>query len=167
MLKEKCLRIMFAMGIGFLTTVEVIAQPSLGLPWKVGQVWKVSQGYHSSFGSPSGYSVDFNINSTDDTTEIVASADGIAYAKETPEKQSYCASNTQGYTWRSPFRWIELDYGNGWKIIYAHLNGFASGLMTGSGVRVVKGQVIGYLGNSGCTYTAGGGDGTHLDYTIT
>ena len=51
---------------------------------------------------------------------------------------------------------VKIDHGNGYVSIYAHL----SKIMTKKGAQVEKGQLIGYMGNTGLSY------GTHLHLGI-
>ncbi|WP_193330869.1 M23 family metallopeptidase [Pseudoalteromonas ulvae] len=53
---------------------------------------------------------------------------------------------------------VKIKHANGYQTLYAHLNGFASGIKKGS--RVKQGQVIGYLGNTGLSQAK------HLHYEI-
>lgn len=53
---------------------------------------------------------------------------------------------------------VILRHQNGFETYYAHLNGFASGLRTGS--RVEQGEVIGYVGSTGAS------TGPHLHYEV-
>ena len=54
--------------------------------------------------------------------------------------------------------YIRLRHPNGYETAYAHLNGFARGIR--SGTRVTQGQVIGYVG------TTGRSTGPHLHYEV-
>ncbi|WP_353651674.1 M23 family metallopeptidase [Pseudoalteromonas sp. NBT06-2] len=51
-----------------------------------------------------------------------------------------------------------MKHKNGYQSLYAHLNGFASGIK--KGIKVKQGQVIGYLGNTGLS------QGRHLHFEI-
>ena len=42
---------------------------------------------------------------------------------------------------------VEISHGSGLSTLYGHMSGFAPGLSNGS--RVNKGQVVGYVGNTG------------------
>ena len=53
---------------------------------------------------------------------------------------------------------VELRHANGFRTLYAHLNGFASGLNVGD--RVSQGEVIGYVGQTGMA------TGPHLHYEL-
>ena len=53
---------------------------------------------------------------------------------------------------------VKLRHANGYESIYAHLNGFATGLREGQDVR--QGQVIGYVGSTGMS------TGPHLHYGL-
>jgi len=54
--------------------------------------------------------------------------------------------------------YIRLDHQGGYQTAYAHLNGFAEGIVPGA--RVKQGQVIGYVG------TTGRSTGPHLHYEV-
>ena len=54
--------------------------------------------------------------------------------------------------------YIRVRHANGFETAYAHLNGFARGIRSGS--RVTQGQVIGYVG------TTGRSTGPHLHYEV-
>ncbi len=54
--------------------------------------------------------------------------------------------------------YVRIRHRNGYKTIYAHLNGFARGIRAGS--RVQQGQVIGYVGSTGRS------TGPHLHYEV-
>lgn len=53
---------------------------------------------------------------------------------------------------------IEIDHGNGFRTLYAHMNGFRNGLQRGS--RVSRGQTIGYVGSTGVS------TGPHLHFEL-
>ncbi|MDD2283398.1 MAG: M23 family metallopeptidase, partial [Eubacteriales bacterium] len=55
-------------------------------------------------------------------------------------------------------RYIVLQHANGYSTLYAHLSEFASSLRVGSSV--VRGQVIGRVGNSGRS------SGPHLHWEV-
>jgi len=74
-------------------------------------------------------------------TQIVAPADGVVVLSEF----------TGGYG-----RCIEIDHGNGIRTRYGHLSGFA----VASGQRVQRGDVIGFVGDSGRS------TGPHLHYEV-
>jgi murein DD-endopeptidase MepM/ murein hydrolase activator NlpD len=63
------------------------------------------------------------------------------------------AEFTSGYGRR-----VEIQHANGYVTTYSHLSGFARGAVAGA--RVVQGQVIGYLGQSGLA------TGPHLHYEV-
>jgi murein DD-endopeptidase MepM/ murein hydrolase activator NlpD len=63
------------------------------------------------------------------------------------------AEFTSGYGRR-----VEIQHANGYVTTYSHMSGFARGIV--AGVRVVQGQVIGYLGQSGLA------TGPHLHYEV-
>jgi len=58
--------------------------------------------------------------------------------------------------------YIVISHGNGTQTLYSHL----SGTLVSEGSYVVKGQVIGSMGNTGKVIPARGGDGTHLHFEI-
>jgi len=61
--------------------------------------------------------------------------------------------------WFSSFgNYVKVRHGNGYETAYAHMNGFAKGIK--SGTRVKQGQTIGYVG------TTGRSTGPHLHYEI-
>jgi len=53
---------------------------------------------------------------------------------------------------------IEIDHGNGFKTLYAHMNNYRSGIKNGS--RVKRGQIIGYVGSTGLS------TGPHLHFEL-
>lgn len=53
---------------------------------------------------------------------------------------------------------VEIRHSNGYKTLYAHLNGYRKGLRRGK--KVSKGQVIGYVGNTGIS------TGPHLHFGL-
>ncbi|MCG5529529.1 M23 family metallopeptidase [Halorhodospira halochloris] len=55
-------------------------------------------------------------------------------------------------------RVVSIEHGSGYKTLYAHLNGYARGLRVGD--RVQRGQLIGYVGQSGTA------TGPHLHYEV-
>lgn len=77
-------------------------------------------------------------------TPIVAASDGVVTIKRY-QRRGY------GY-------WLELDHGNGYKSVYAHMSKYAPGM--DAGVKVKKGQVIGYVGRTGMA------TGPHLHYEL-
>lgn len=58
------------------------------------------------------------------------------------------------YSWGN---YVQIDHGNGYKTLYAHMSSFAVEL----GDTVTQGQVIGYVGNTGNSY----GNHCHLEMT--
>ncbi|MCM8770070.1 MAG: M23 family metallopeptidase, partial [Candidatus Omnitrophica bacterium] len=53
---------------------------------------------------------------------------------------------------------VKIKHGNGYISYYGHLSGFARGVRKGRAIR--KGQVIGYVGSTGCS------TGPHLDFRL-
>ena len=58
------------------------------------------------------------------------------------------------YSWGN---YVQIDHGNGYKTLYAHMSSFAVAL----GDTVTQGQVIGYVGNTGNSY------GNHCHFEMT
>jgi len=75
-------------------------------------------------------------------TEIYAAADGVI---ETASRSSYGYGNK-----------IVIDHGYGYKTVYAHMSKFA----VRRGTKVKRGQLIGYVGNSGLSTSP------HLHYEV-
>jgi murein DD-endopeptidase MepM/ murein hydrolase activator NlpD len=78
-------------------------------------------------------------------TPIVAAGNGVVI------KAEYTSASGYG-------RRVEIQHANGYVTTYNHMSGFARGIV--AGVRVVQGQVIGYLGQSGLA------TGPHLHYEV-
>ena len=76
-------------------------------------------------------------------TPIYAAADGVV------------TSATYHHSWGY---YVRIDHANGYTTIYAHASRFASGIRPG--VKVVRGQVIAYVGNTGNSY------GNHLHFEV-
>lgn len=74
-------------------------------------------------------------------TPVRASGDGVISLAETQ----------RGYG-----KVIEIQHGSSYSTLYAHLNGFASGMKNGA--KVKQGQIIGYVGKTGLV------TGAHLHY---
>ena len=75
---------------------------------------------------------------------VIAAADGTV---EQVEKGGYWGNT------------IEINHGtSGFKTLYAHLKGYADGIKVGE--KVVRGQIIGYVGNTGRS------TGAHLHYGV-
>lgn len=77
-------------------------------------------------------------------TPVYAAGDGVISSKKY-QRRGY------GY-------WLELTHAGGYKSLYAHLSKYAPGMA--EGVRVKKGQLIGYVGTSGMV------TGPHLHYEL-
>jgi murein DD-endopeptidase MepM/ murein hydrolase activator NlpD len=78
-------------------------------------------------------------------TPILAAGNGVVI------KAEYDSASGYG-------RRVEVQHVNGYVTTYNHMSGFARGIAPG--VRVVQGQVIGYLGQSGLA------TGPHLHYEV-
>ncbi len=76
-------------------------------------------------------------------TPIYAAADGVVSAAQ------------YHHSWGN---YVRIEHANGYTTIYAHASRFASGIR--SGVKVIRGQVIAYVGNTGNSY------GHHLHFEI-
>ena len=77
-------------------------------------------------------------------TPVYAAGDGVISSKKY-QRRGY------GY-------WLELTHAGGYKSLYAHLSKYAPGMA--EGVKVKKGQLIGYVGTSGMV------TGPHLHYEL-
>ena len=149
-----------------ITGGHAFAQPVLGLPWKAGQIWHVLQSYHKSFGKDK-HALDFKPDNPNDTG-IVAPASGMAYALKSVDKTGTPCDDDNvkyQYLWNSPLQYVRIDLSDGSQVYLAHLSAYAHGLVVdGPGVPVGKGETVGIIGNSGCTW---GTNGTvHLDLTL-
>ena len=84
----------------------------------------------------------------------------IAMVTGTPvvATQSGVVQFVGGDPWVSYGLHLIIDHGNGYESTYAHLNGFAEGIASGSVVE--RGQIIGYSGNTGRS------TGPHLHFEI-
>ncbi len=58
--------------------------------------------------------------------------------------------------------YIKIDHGQGVSTLYGHLSGFA----VNEGDQVKKGELIGYMGNTGFAIAFGSGDGSHLHFEV-
>lgn len=94
------------------------------------KIWKFHEG--QDFTAPTG-------------TEIYATGDGVVDGTfgNKRSKASYG-------------QWLVIDHGYGYKTLYGHLDAFK----VKKGARVKRGDVIGYVGNSGCSV------GPHLHYEV-
>jgi len=111
-------------------------------------------------------------------TEVLAVQDGVVvradleYRENTREemRQLLAIARAEGHTPpevldRLRGRQVIIEHGDGVVTHYSHLQGIAPGIYPG--VRVQRGQVIGYVGNSGTPEAAIGNDvGPHLDLEI-
>ena len=66
-------------------------------------------------------------------------------------------SSTYGYG-----LYIKLDHGSGVETLYGHLSGFT----VSEGDTVKRGELIGYMGNTGFAIAFGSGDGSHLHFEV-
>lgn len=82
-------------------------------------------------------------------TPIRASADGVVAGTE---------NGIQGFRQIGLGNYVRIDHGNGYVTAYGHMSRVAPGIRRG--VRVKRGQVIGYVGRTGRA------QGTHLHYEI-
>lgn len=119
-----------------LAELQAGGMPRFQLPFRCGQVWA---GQTRTSHSPAR-AVDFN-RSNDIGDAVVAAAGGKVTRVANEGNTSYG-------------RWIEIGHGNGHRTRYAHLSSQAVSV----GQRVVRGQRIGSVGNSG------GSSGAHLHY---
>ena len=110
--------------------------PKFQMPFPSGQTW---EGQTRENHSPK-YSVDFN-RAGDESDPVVAAAAGTVSRVENEGNRSYG-------------RWVEIDYGGGWRTRYAHL----SRQRVQAGEKVKMGDVIGNVGNTG------GSSGAHLHF---
>ncbi len=114
----------------------LLSAPVFQLPFPCNQVWSgQTRGNHSPLNA-----VDFN-RAGDEGDTVVAASGGTVTRVQTLGNRSYG-------------RWIEISHGGGWTTRYAHL----SAQSVGVGQRVVRGQKIGNVGNTG------GSSGAHLHY---
>ncbi|HOJ40798.1 MAG TPA: M23 family metallopeptidase, partial [bacterium] len=86
---------------------------------------------------------------------------GIDYAAATGTPVSAIGDGRvifQGWTTNGYGKAVQLKHPNGYVSYYGHLSAIARGMATGK--RVKKGQVIGYVGSTGCS------TGPHLDFRL-
>lgn len=147
--------------VGWVAPPPAHAAPDFKEPWPCGEVW-YSHTYDSFTTSEGvvidhGEAIDFNRTWTSDDNEgdlVLASAAGTATVKEDPP----------GYG-----HYVEIDHGDGWTTLYAHLRE-APTLVdrepSTPGVQVHQGDVIGRVGKSGTTYSSITADNrfAHLHY---
>src|SRR5215213_980671 len=109
---------------------QAVSSADFHLPFPCGQSWR---GDHGSSSAHTGYEIDFNrgASSYDDLGDTV-----VAAASGTVVTASY--STTTGYG-----NYVVIDHGDGWTTRYAHLKQMA----VKQGERVLRGQVIGAVGN--------------------
>ncbi|HLF66329.1 MAG TPA: peptidoglycan DD-metalloendopeptidase family protein, partial [Gammaproteobacteria bacterium] len=83
---------------------------------------------------------------------------GVDYAaaKGTPVRATSDGVITAANTQRGYGKVIEIQHGSNYSTLYAHLNGYASGMKKGMAVK--QGQIIGYVGMTGMA------TGPHLHY---
>lgn len=117
---------------------EALSIASFQLPFPCGQVWS---GQTRTNHSPTS-SIDFN-RAGDEGDAVVAAAAGTVRRVQNLGSRSYGL-------------WIEIDHGSGYTTRYAHL----SSEVVSVGQKVVRGQRIGAVGNTG------GSTGAHLHFEI-
>ncbi|MTI94285.1 MAG: M23 family metallopeptidase [Firmicutes bacterium] len=83
--------------------------------------------------------------------DIAASRGTPIYAAADGRVSTRTYGSSYGY-------YLVIDHGNGYSTLYAHLNSFASNVSVGS--RVVRGQLIGYVGSTGFS------TGPHLHWEV-
>ena len=81
---------------------------------------------------------------------VVAAAEGIVHKHDD-------SSKTSGFGW-----FVEIDHGNGYWTIYAHLSGF----IVTEGQKVIAGQPIGYSGGAKDLEGSGTSTGPHLHFGV-
>lgn len=86
-----------------------------------------------------GYQLDYIVAHSDG--KVIKTQDGLGNMKGTNSYGNY----------------VKIDHGNGYYTLYAHLE---KGLSVRNGQAVKKGQVLGYMGNSGNSY------GGHLHFEV-
>ncbi len=118
--------------------VAAAAKPKFQMPFACGERW---EGSTRASHSPSSLSIDWNRDSSDEGSPVVASASGIVTSVINLGNSSYGL-------------YIVVDHGGGWTSLHAHL--LRSFVVVGQ--RVDQGQLIALLGNSG------GSSGAHLHY---
>lgn len=113
--------------------------------------WSFSGAMTTNFGEPTpiqsfhtGYDIDGVIGDS-----VLAAADGTVSFVGGRENYGYG-------------NYIMIDHGQGISSLYGHLDGFA----VSNGDTVKRGQVIGYMGNTGFAIAYAGGDGSHLHFEI-
>lgn len=82
-------------------------------------------------------------------TPVAATADGIIVKLE---------GGIRGATRRGMGNYVRIDHGNGYETVYAHLDRLGPGIRMRT--RVKRGDIIGYVGNTGRT------NGIHLHYQV-
>ena len=113
--------------------------------------WPASGTITASFGVPTpvqsyhtGLDIDGQIGDS-----ILASADGTV---------SFTGGNSKyGYG-----LYVKIDHGEGVSTLYGHLSGFA----VSEGDEIKRGELIGYMGNTGYAIAFGSGDGSHLHFEV-
>jgi hypothetical protein len=97
-----------------------------------------------------------------DTSAITASAPGYATVRwdancgpHPSQAQPNCDDNLCG-AGESYGRWVDVDMGGGYHVLYTHLSGF----VVADGTWVVRGQQVGVLGTAGCS------TGPHIHFQV-
>jgi len=83
--------------------------------------------------------------------DVVAHSDGVVVLTQTGKVNNQGSTGNESYG-----NFVKIDHGNGWETLYAHLQT----LNVKVGDNVVKGQVIGAMGNTGNAY------GAHLHFEV-
>ncbi|MFD3868911.1 peptidoglycan DD-metalloendopeptidase family protein [Streptomyces sp. NPDC058623] len=123
--------------VAFAATPSHAAGPAYQMPFSCQQSWLgKTYGGHS----PSTLSIDWTRGSSTENQPVLASADGTV---------SVVKSLTTSYG-----KYVVIDHGGGSKTLYAHLNDHDVTV----GQRVIRGQKIGIVGNTGNS------TGAHLHY---
>lgn len=123
-------------GVVALGSTSATAATNFQMPFPCGQQW-VSNVYS---GHSPDQAIDFN-RSGDEGDTVVAAASGTVVTS------TYIGDYSYG-------SWIKISHGNGYETRYAHL----SARYVKAGQKVVQGQKIGAVGNTGGSY------GAHLHY---
>lgn len=129
--------------IGTKSVPHVGSTGSWGWPTEQGYTISSWFGYRNIYFGGSNFHSGIDIAGIPYGSNVYATNNGVIF------KMGF--SNDLGYH-------VMIDHNNGFYSLYAHLSGFAPGVNIGT--VVARGQVIGYVGNSGWAY------GTHLHYQM-